>query len=59
MWMFGDTIGVKHLQNLCIDAKLMDVDPVTPGLQPDCRVVYRLPQIDYTTGKATYTESSQ
>ena len=59
MWMFGDTIGVKRLQNLCINAKLMDVDPVTPGLQPDCRVVYRLPQIDSTTGKVTYTESSQ
>ena len=59
MWMFGSTSGVKHLQNLCINAKLMDVDPVTPGLQPDCRVVYRVPQIDSTTGKLTYTESSQ
>ena len=35
-WPFGDTIA-KKLQNLCIDARLMDVDPVTPGLQPDCR----------------------
>jgi hypothetical protein len=57
MRMFGDTIATK-LQNLCIDAKLMDVDPVTPGLQPDCRVVYRVPLIDSTTGKVTYTESS-
>jgi hypothetical protein len=58
MWPFTDTIAVK-LQNLCIDAKLMDVDPATPGLQPDCRVVYRVPEADSTTGKVTYTESSQ
>ena len=58
MWMFGETIA-KNLQNLCIDAKLMDVDPVTPGLQPDCRVVYGMPQTDSTTGKVTYSESSQ
>jgi hypothetical protein len=42
-----------------MDAKLMDVDPVTPGLQSDCRVVYRVPQADATTGEVTYTESSQ
>jgi hypothetical protein len=58
MQPFGDTIATK-LQNLCIDAKLMDVDPVTPGLQPDCRVVYRVPEVDSTTGKVTFTESSQ
>jgi hypothetical protein len=57
MNVFGDTIA-KKLQNLCIDAKLMDVDPVTPGLQPDCRVVFRVPETDSTTGKVTYTESS-
>jgi hypothetical protein len=56
MWPFGDTIA-KKLQNLCIDAKLMDVDPVTPGLQPDCRVVYRVPEADPTTGQVTFTES--
>lgn len=56
--MFGDTIARK-LQNLCIDTKLMEVDPMTPGLQPDCRVVYRVPQTDFATGKVTYTESSQ
>jgi hypothetical protein len=59
LWVFGDNSLVKTLQNLCIDAKLMDVDRVTPGLQPDCRVVYRVPQIDSTTNKITYTESSQ
>jgi hypothetical protein len=52
--------GRSHgLQNLCIDAKMMDVDPVTPGLQPDCRVVYRVPQADPATGQVTYTESPQ
>jgi hypothetical protein len=58
MQIFGNTIAVK-LQNLCIDAKLMDVDPVTSGLQPDCRVVYRLPQTDPTTNQVTYTESPE
>jgi hypothetical protein len=31
----------KRLQNLCVNYKLMDVDLTTPGLQPDCRVVYK------------------
>ncbi len=43
----------------CIDVNPIDVDPVTPGLQPDCRVVYRVPQVDSTTGAVTYTESPQ
>jgi hypothetical protein len=55
---FGDTIATK-LQNLCIDAKMMDVDPVTPGLQPDCRVVYRVPQADAVTGTVTHIEAPQ
>jgi len=59
MGLFRDTMLVKKVQALCIDAKLMDVDPLTPGLQPDCRVVYRVPETDSTTGKITYTESSQ
>jgi hypothetical protein len=54
----GATLA-KKLQNLCMYAKLLDVDPATPGLQPDCRVVYRVPEADSTTGKVTYTESSQ
>jgi len=58
MRLFGETIAGKY-QNLCIDAKMMDVDPVTPGLQPDCRVVYRVPQADAATGMVTYTESAQ
>ncbi len=58
MWSFGAGMAVK-LQNLCIDAKLMDVDPVTPGVQPDCRVVYRVPEAEATTGTVTYTEPSQ
>lgn len=58
MWPFGDTIATR-LQNLCIDARIVDIDPVTPGLQPDCRVVYRLPQADATTGQVTFTESPQ
>ena len=43
------TIGnalAKKLQKLCVDQKLYDSDLATAGLQPDCRVVYRVPQID-------------
>lgn len=54
---FCDTF--HRLSNLCIDAKLMDVDPVTPGVQTDCRMVYRVSVADPTTGKLTYTESPQ
>jgi hypothetical protein len=45
MKLIGDTIA-KKLQNLCVDDKLFDQDPATPGLQPDCRVVYRTPVTD-------------
>jgi hypothetical protein len=33
----------RKLQNLCFNYKLVDVDPNTPGLQPDCQVTYRIP----------------
>ena len=52
-------VPVKTLHNLCVDAKLVDVDPVTPGLQSDCRVVYRTPQADAKTGQTTYVENPQ
>jgi hypothetical protein len=52
----GDAIA-KRLQYLCVAAKLMDVDPVSPGLQPDCRVVYRIPKTA-PTGQVTYEESA-
>jgi hypothetical protein len=54
----GDTIA-KKLQNLCVDYKLVDTDLVTPGLQPDCRVVYRTPDpIDPKNPTVqTYTEN--
>jgi hypothetical protein len=51
----GDAIA-KRLQYLCVDAKLMDVDPVSPGLQPDCRVVYRTPRT--TSGSQIIYEES-
>jgi hypothetical protein len=53
----GNAIA-KKLQNLCVDAKLMDVDLVTPGLQPDCRVVFRVPQTQ-SNGTVTYVEDPQ
>jgi hypothetical protein len=45
MKAIGDNIA-KKLQNLCIDQKLLDSDLVTPGLQPDCRVVLGIPYQD-------------
>jgi hypothetical protein len=35
----GNAIAIK-LQNLCVDYKLVDTDPSTPGIQADCRVAY-------------------
>jgi hypothetical protein len=53
---FGETICRKPA-HFCTDAKVMDVDPVTSGLQADCRAVYRVPQGDFSTGPVTYIES--
>jgi len=36
----------QKLQNFCVDYKLLDSDLDTPGLQPDCLVVFRTPQQD-------------
>jgi hypothetical protein len=44
MQVIGDTIA-KRLQNLCVVPKLVDTKP-DPGVQPDCRVVYRTPKPD-------------
>jgi len=52
-------IGVaieKNLQNLCVNAKLLDTDTTTPGLQPDCHVAYAKP--DPTTGIPTELPNS-
>jgi hypothetical protein len=51
MSQIGNAI-VIHLQNLCVDYKLLDKDPNTPGVQADCRVAYRTPQAN-----GTYLES--
>ena len=57
MKVIGDTV-VKKLQNLCVDYQLVDTDLVTPGLQPDCRVVYRTPVIDpRDPSRVTYDET--
>jgi hypothetical protein len=47
----GDALA-KRLQNLCVDYKLIDTDLSTPGVQADCRVVYRTLNAD-----GSYTES--
>lgn len=45
----------RKVKNVCFNAKLVDVDPLTPGLQPDCRVVYRRVPVT-TAGLVTYIE---
>ena len=40
MSQIGAAIAI-HLQDLCVNYKLIDTDPNTPGVQPDCRVVYQ------------------
>lgn len=49
----------RKMRALCIDSKLKDVDAVALGLQPDCRVVYRLPVVDADTWTVHYAESPQ
>ena len=57
MKVIGDTIA-KKVQNTCVPYKLADADPSTPGLQPDCRVVYRTPQLDpLDPNRVIYVES--
>jgi hypothetical protein len=55
MKLFGYSAGRPAF--FCVDAKLMDVDLVTPGIQTDCRAVYRVPQLDPATGLVAYMES--
>jgi hypothetical protein len=44
---------------LCVDAKLFDTDQAAPGLQADCRVVYRRPVPDPSDpNKIVYREDS-
>jgi hypothetical protein len=49
----GETLA-KKLTNLCVDYKLYDTDVNTPGLQPSCRVAYRIP--DTSSGSVVWTE---
>ena len=51
------TVLAKHLTNLCVDYKLYDTDTTTPGLQPSCRVVYRVPDTTTTPGTLQWHEN--
>ena len=55
MQTIGNAFAGKR-QNLCVNYKLLDTDLLTPGLQPDCRVVYRTPSI-LPSGDWVYMES--
>jgi len=57
MRKIGDAIA-KKLQNLCVDYKLVDTEVDTPGVQADCRVVWRTPVQDPNDPtQVTYKES--
>jgi hypothetical protein len=47
----------RKMQSLCFDYKLVDVDLVTPGVQADCRVVWRTLDPNSSPGAAAYVES--
>jgi hypothetical protein len=36
----------RKVQNQCFNAKLIDTDPATPGIQADCRAAWRVPMQD-------------
>ena len=36
----------NKMETLCIDGRLLDVDPLSPGVQADCRAVWWLPVVD-------------
>lgn len=57
MQRIGNALA-KKLQNLCVDFKLLDTDVAMPGLQPECRVVWRTPGPDpKNPAGIIYTES--
>jgi hypothetical protein len=45
MRKIGDAIA-GHIYDLCVNYKLVDTDTQTPGVQADCRVVWRIPRQD-------------
>ena len=58
MRMIGSGIG--EAINPCIDYKLVDTDPITPGVQADCRVYYRTPMQDpVDANKVVYVEDAE
>jgi hypothetical protein len=51
--------GFVDYRNPCIDYKLVDADPVTAGVQADCRVFYRTPMQDpLDANKVVYVEDA-
>ena len=55
------TIGgsvAKKAQNLCVPYKLVDIDSTTPGVQADCRVAFRVPEVDPYDHQVVYNESA-
>ncbi len=51
----GSSLAYR-LPNLCLDAKMVDTDLATPGLQPDCLVFYLNP-VASPNGQLTYVKA--
>ena len=59
MRLIGNTLA-RRLQNLCFDEKLVDTDPASPGIQAECRVVFRVPTPDPANPtRIVYQESKE
>jgi hypothetical protein len=59
MKKIGDAMA-KKLSNLCMDEKLLDSDLAKAGVQPECRVTWRIPQPDpKDPTKVIYVESAE
>jgi hypothetical protein len=58
MQSIGSKLAGK-IQNVCFDAKLVDKDPSTPALDPDCRVAIQSPIVDEKTKAITYLDTSR
>jgi hypothetical protein len=52
MTMVGETLR-KSLQNICLDARLVDADPSTSDIEPDCLVDLFLPKVEEVSTPST------
>ncbi len=60
MRLLGEGIADAFSLSPCVDHKLVDVDLAAPGIQADCRVVFRVPRPDpVDPRKVSYVENPE